>query len=76
MRQSNFENDSNLSLFAPVPCPNGFSLTAFLKASHRMRTMCLISGNMFQRFGRLKAFVISKQIIKNEIKIGFKEESL
>ena len=60
MRQSNYENDQNLSNTAPHPCPNGFSLSAFLKASHRMRTMCLISGNMLQRYGRLKAFVVSK----------------
>lgn len=45
-----------------VPPPNGFSLSAFLKASHRLRSMCLVSGYLVQKYGRLKAYVSTYKI--------------
>jgi len=43
-----------------LPSP-GFSMSAFLKASHRLRSMCLVSGYLVQKYGRLKAFVVTRQ---------------
>ena len=49
---------------APLVNPNEFSLSAFIKASHRLRTMCLISGYVIQRYGRLKAYIATKQKVE------------
>ena len=44
---------------------HGMSMSAFLKASHRLRSMSLISGYVIQCRGRLKAFLESEQQIND-----------
>lgn len=44
---------------------NGISLSAFLKASHRLRSMSLVGGYLIQCRGRFKAFLETNQVVND-----------